>query len=333
LHQLRRVPHQAQRAQASQLPQALCDTLNQSITQTMDCIAVDSSSSRLAQQHNANTSPPAIVQRSMSGGGGGGAGVAGCAISGDTWNGDYSSLFENPDVAKEVDGDSSLVHFVWTRPGTALAGRHGLALAGGENQRKVSNQNEEENKNHMQQQDGCARQETICIKDDEHTTIGTGNACNNNISKSKLKSKPATSSAATRAVSTASHISRSFAERTSKDHFLFQTVAPASSQKSSTWRKLMYNDGTVYEGYTLNGKRHGQGKFLDKSGNRYEGEWRDNLAHGYGFKVFRKDGGRHEGLYLKDKRHGWGMYLWENGDKYIGEVSGCGCVRKCCLWR
>jgi hypothetical protein len=270
----------------------------------MDCVAVNSSSSRDVERQNGGAyhshQSPATLQRGMSGGGGGGgvsgvaAGRGGESATTDTWNGDYASLFEQPTThgTKDNNGDDDLVHFVWTRPGTLAAAskrdRSGMAgESSGQDSKAVANTKGASSHGASEGMDGPD------LRSDSNPTAS------------------------------GSHVASSFAERTTgnDNHVLFQTAAPAANGKPGTWRKLMYSDGTVYEGYTLNGKRHGHGKFLDKSGNRYEGEWRDNLAHGYGFKVFRQDGGRHEGLYFKDKRHGWGIYLWETGDKFIGEVS------------
>ena len=48
------------------------------------------------------------------------------------------------------------------------------------------------------------------------------------------------------------------------------------------------------------GKRHGRGTYTWASGNRYEGEWRDNKPHGHGTFTWAADGSRYEGEW----RHG-----------------------------
>ena len=52
--------------------------------------------------------------------------------------------------------------------------------------------------------------------------------------------------------------------------------------------------------------------YIDKNSNRYEGQWRNDRAEGYGIKVFAK-GDKHEGYYSNDKRNGFGTYYWANG--------------------
>ena len=84
---------------------------------------------------------------------------------------------------------------------------------------------------------------------------------------------------------------------------------------------IQYSKGGSYNGYMRGEDRHGHGVYIDRHGNRYEGSWDSDKAHGYGKKEFCKTGDVHEGYYEKDKRHGWGMYHWANGDKYVGSWS------------
>ena len=58
----------------------------------------------------------------------------------------------------------------------------------------------------------------------------------------------------------------------------------------------IWNNGKIeYEGESLNGKRHGKGKFYYPNGDIYEGEYKD------------------------DKKNGQGVFTWSNGNKYDGE--------------
>lgn len=73
-----------------------------------------------------------------------------------------------------------------------------------------------------------------------------------------------------------------------------------------------------YMGETQEGKAHGEGIGIWRTGSRYEGEWKANKRHGEG--VFEwKDGERYEGQYRNDMRHGQGTYYWSNGEKFQGE--------------
>ena len=41
-------------------------------------------------------------------------------------------------------------------------------------------------------------------------------------------------------------------------------------------------DGAKYEGYYVDGKKEGRGRFTWGDGSTFEGEFRDNNIHGYG---------------------------------------------------
>lgn len=47
--------------------------------------------------------------------------------------------------------------------------------------------------------------------------------------------------------------------------------------------------GSRYEGYKLNGMRHGQGKFFYQDGGMYDGQWVRNKMEGYG-KLYYQSG-------------------------------------------
>ncbi len=72
--------------------------------------------------------------------------------------------------------------------------------------------------------------------------------------------------------------------------------------------KEVWPDGTVHEGFYINGKKNGKGKitFSDKAW--YEGEFLDNSIHGNGFYVW-SDGKKHKGTWVKNKMQGRGMGL------------------------
>jgi hypothetical protein len=40
-----------------------------------------------------------------------------------------------------------------------------------------------------------------------------------------------------------------------------------------------------YSGQISRNKRHGKGKLVDVKGHQYEGEWKDDKPHGWGYKV------------------------------------------------
>lgn len=45
---------------------------------------------------------------------------------------------------------------------------------------------------------------------------------------------------------------------------------------------MRYKDGSVYEGYFVNGKKHGKGTYVDPNGNTFDGNWRQGKRQGPG---------------------------------------------------
>nr|XP_039330054.1 MORN repeat-containing protein 1 isoform X3 [Saimiri boliviensis boliviensis] len=106
--------------------------------------------------------------------------------------------------------------------------------------------------------------------------------------------------------------------------------------------KLLFKDGSYYEGafvdgeITGEGRRHwawsgdtftgqfvlgepqGRGVIEYKAGGCYEGEVSHGVREGHGFLVDR-DGQVYQGSFHGNKRHGLGQMLFRNGDKYDGD--------------
>ena len=82
--------------------------------------------------------------------------------------------------------------------------------------------------------------------------------------------------------------------------------------------KIKWADGETYEGEWLNGNRHGQGKHIYVSGGVYEGQWADDKMDGKGKAIYA--GGRvYDGEWKNGKRHGYGKVIGTNGETYEGE--------------
>ncbi len=92
---------------------------------------------------------------------------------------------------------------------------------------------------------------------------------------------------------------------------------PASGKL--TKGKLKYKDGTMYEGYILNGNTaHLMGKFTFPSGNVYEGDINLGKLHGRG-KMTYTAGDLYEGEFRNGKKEGYGIYNFASGASYQGE--------------
>lgn len=55
-------------------------------------------------------------------------------------------------------------------------------------------------------------------------------------------------------------------------------------------------------------------------GDKYEGDWKDNLMDGFGTYT-HANGNTYQGQYKKNERHGYGTFRWVEGDYYVGEYE------------
>merc|ERR1711925_25908 len=82
--------------------------------------------------------------------------------------------------------------------------------------------------------------------------------------------------------------------------------------------KLMWADGSVYEGNWQNDKQHGNGKIKWANGDFYEGEFLADQLHGRG-KITYANGNSLDGTFLKGKIHGFGEYFNAETQKSVIE--------------
>jgi len=65
---------------------------------------------------------------------------------------------------------------------------------------------------------------------------------------------------------------------------------------------------------TLNGgKKDGYGKLIYKSGNLYEGEFKNDKRHGKGKITYTEYNITLEGIWINDEKVGKGIFTWPNG--------------------
>ena len=98
-------------------------------------------------------------------------------------------------------------------------------------------------------------------------------------------------------------------------------------------------DGDLFEGYFINGKKNGRGKYIWANGNVYDGNWVDGKCAGKGRiswssgasfdgewkdnqmsegKYSYADGSVYEGSFKNGKYDGYGKRIYKDGDKYEG---------------
>ena len=73
----------------------------------------------------------------------------------------------------------------------------------------------------------------------------------------------------------------------------------------------------IIKGYLKDGLRHGPGTFIWENLSKYDGEWLNDKANGYG-KLIHADGDVYEGNWVDDKTEGEGVYSHIDGATYIG---------------
>merc|ERR1712136_366784 len=97
---------------------------------------------------------------------------------------------------------------------------------------------------------------------------------------------------------------------------------------SKSWAILRYANG-LYEGgvnpFTMRDGwqpcRNGRGVTLLGSGEKYEGEYVDDVKHGVGLQ-FWLNGDMFLGQWRQDHMSGKGCYYYGNGSTYVGEFAG-----------
>lgn len=83
----------------------------------------------------------------------------------------------------------------------------------------------------------------------------------------------------------------------------------------------------TYEGHFRRGKKDGNG-VLVQAGDRYEGEWKNDLRDGYGTQVYCF-GDTYVGYWKEDKHHGEGTLTQKDGTVYEGKLFDMGAITGC----
>jgi len=97
-----------------------------------------------------------------------------------------------------------------------------------------------------------------------------------------------------------------------------EEVHAGRDQLSARSNKVMWPDGSCYEGDRQNGYAHGHGKLTRLDGSTYVGEWVTGEKNGRGQESWA-DGTSFEGEYLNSCRHGQGFLRVHNGMTYEGQ--------------
>ncbi|KAM6434432.1 MORN repeat-containing protein 1 isoform 2-T2 [Liasis olivaceus] len=93
-------------------------------------------------------------------------------------------------------------------------------------------------------------------------------------------------------------------------------------QRRNGYGRYVYpNSFFKYEGQWKRGKKHGHGKLLFKDGSYYEGEFANGEIVGHGLRYWASTGNTYSGQFLCGELHGHGVFRYGNGGKYEGEFS------------
>ena len=95
----------------------------------------------------------------------------------------------------------------------------------------------------------------------------------------------------------------------------------AANAKGPTGQvRFKWDNGDVFDGQMLDGKRNGKGRMVWASGQSYDGDWRDDVPVGEGTMVF-VNGDRYQGRVRDGIPEGRGKKQFANGDTYEGQFN------------
>ena len=72
---------------------------------------------------------------------------------------------------------------------------------------------------------------------------------------------------------------------------------------------MAFNNGKIYVGTIVDGKRHGKGVIFCAKGKVYEGEMLSNERNGVGVEIYER-GNFYVGNFVDNKRFGRGLMVW-----------------------
>ena len=100
---------------------------------------------------------------------------------------------------------------------------------------------------------------------------------------------------------------------------LSMLVIPTAMADLKNWETITDENGNVYEGDVLNGKRHGVGKMTFET-DSYIGEWEDNMKSGFGVRTLQ-DGTRTTGSWQEDNVSGYCVQIGSDGHRLLGQMK------------
>ena len=81
----------------------------------------------------------------------------------------------------------------------------------------------------------------------------------------------------------------------------------------------LINNNIMHEGDFVNDQLDGKGKYYDKDGSYYIGQFSKGMKHGKGKDYYIDGNIQYDGEYVMGKRQGHGKYISKNGEYFIGQ--------------
>ena len=89
---------------------------------------------------------------------------------------------------------------------------------------------------------------------------------------------------------------------------------------------MIFNKGSIYEGYWKNGTFDGEGRKIWYNGSMYKGKWKEGVQEVLYKKpvpntFLYRNGDRYSGFLDQNQRNGFGIMKYATGDKFVGQWS------------
>jgi hypothetical protein len=86
---------------------------------------------------------------------------------------------------------------------------------------------------------------------------------------------------------------------------------------------MLYNNGSMYEGYWKNGRYDGSGRLIWYNGSVYRGVWTNGEREifepeGLVNTFIYENGDKYKGFLVRDKKDGFGVMNYANGETFVG---------------
>lgn len=91
-----------------------------------------------------------------------------------------------------------------------------------------------------------------------------------------------------------------------------------TSKMQNGFAKVNLENGSVYEGYWMNGTKEGKGTMIWPNKEKYVGDWVQGKQEGRGEMIYA-DGSKYRGEWHNNLRHGKGELVSSEKEKYIGD--------------